>query len=127
MNQADEDSIELVKDFLEAEFADAAEPLWDLDDDGNPIYVDVGCATWVYCELFDIQDNPIPMVERDGDEVAVIIQARIKWSHWDFITTREFYVPIFFEEEQWKISTDWDWKDVSIDDFEEFLELMEAG
>lgn len=119
MDINDKTAIEIARDFLESKCADAAEPLWDLDDFGNPIYVDVGCATWVCCEIFEIQDQPEPTVERDQEVLTVTIQAKVKWSHWDYCTTREFYVPIIFEDENWQASTDFDWEDVSIEDFEE--------
>lgn len=119
MTISDKEAIELARNFLEEKCADAAEPLWDLDDYGNPIYVDVGCATWVCCELFDIQDSPEPKVEQDEEGVAVFIQAKVKWSHWDYMAIREFYVPIIFEGDSWEASTDFDWEDISIDDLKE--------
>lgn len=117
-NISDKDAIALVKAELEERFEGAAEPLWDLDDNGNPIYVDIGCATWVFCELFEIQDDPSPEVERDEEGIAVAIQARMKWSHWDFMTTREYYVPIYFEEGEWQVSSEFGWEDVDIEDVE---------
>lgn len=115
----DKSAITITRDFLESKYVDAAEPLWELDDFGNPIYVDVGCATWVFCELFEIQDEPEPSVERDEEGLTVTIQAKVKWSHWDYRTNREFYVPIVFEDGSWQASTDFDWEDVSIEDEDE--------
>ncbi len=42
---SNKEAIALVTDYLIARCR-TAEPLWDLDDYGNPIYVDIGCATW---------------------------------------------------------------------------------
>lgn len=115
----DKDAIEIARNFLEKECADAAEPLWDLDDFGNPIDSgDIGCATWVCCELFEIQDDPEPKVHRDEKGVTVVIQAKVKWEHWNYTTIREFCVPIVFEDEDWSAS-DMAWGDVGIDAVED--------
>lgn len=121
MNISDVAKIETARDFLTAKYTDAAEPLWGLDDFGSPIYVDVGCATWVSCELFELQEDPAPVIEQEDEEtIIVVIQAEVKWSHWDYTTIREFYVPISRQDDNWIVSEyDLNWEDISIDDFDD--------
>lgn len=115
MDISEQDAIKLAKDFLLERCADTAEPLWDEDDFGNPIYVDIGCAQWVHCEFFKLLTEPGPTVEKDEYGFKVTLQAQTRWSHWNYSLIREYYVWIVWYEDVWLASNDFDWSDHSFD------------
>jgi hypothetical protein len=115
-------AINCAQRFLVERFEGAAEPLWELDDDGYPIETDVGCVEWVSCELFEIIQSPQPqpqLEETEDSGITVTLQAQMMWSHWDCVIVREFYVDLSCEDGNW-IVLDWESADIDYEiDYEE--------